>query len=93
MSDILHEFNNARADLRATSAHLSELANAFDLTGNIAIASELRSLANTVTQAESTCSLSMSNMVNEQFQAAREASNNILLTALAVGSYEDTEPV
>lgn len=86
MSDLLHEFDNARADLRATSACLFELSEAFERTGNIAAASELRSLAGTIERSERACNTAMSQMVDERFRAAREASNNILLTALAVST-------
>lgn len=39
--NLLHDFDNARADLGETSACLSGLAEAFERTGNIAAASQL----------------------------------------------------
>lgn len=84
MSDVLHKFDNACADLRQTSAYLLDLSEAFDLTGNLPMASMLKSLAGTISESEHTCNEAVSQMVNERFQAAQEASNNMLMAALAM---------
>lgn len=87
--ETLAKFDDARRDLRSAAGELQQLADAFILIGNPLVADRLEQIAEKVQDGERVCNQTVNEMVNDRFHAAREASNNILLTALALTNPTD----
>lgn len=88
MEELIHSDRNAYEDLHDVAMSLKDLSEAFYMTGNNIMGTELFSASTAIRRAASTLRDNNSKRTNIRFKEAQESSANILSAALSASVVE-----